>query len=159
MISCNILRDIINISNHSLRIAYKKIHQSQRQQQQNQYHLHTNFRIIRNLSRASPLVKMYVFCRRVSTWKMRCYFLRHSGDLKKCYLIPMFLARGVIFMALAAASAPLFSSKTVDLITEDSLPPILISVAIYKSRRFVRMSSRITWINTVYSASVVLSAI
>ena len=47
-------------------------------------------------------------------------------------------------MALAAASAPLFSSKTVDLITEDSLPPILISVAIYKSRRFVRMSSRIT---------------
>ena len=47
-------------------------------------------------------------------------------------------------MALSAASAPLFSSKTVYLITEDYLPPIVISLAITKSRRFTGMSSCIT---------------
>ena len=123
------------------------------------YHLHTNLRIVMNFSGSIPLVNMSAFCRRVSTLTSVIPLLSPQWCLKKCYLTLMCFVRGVIFIELAVVSAPLFSLKTVDLITAVSPPPSFIVVNIYKSRRRIGTSSRISWLREIYSALVVLIVI
>ena len=108
MRSCNISHDILNVSSHSLRITYHKIHQSRRQQQQNHYRLHTNFRIVAKFSGAVPLVEMSAFCRRVLTLTGVMTLHLTQWYLKKWYLTPMCLIHGVNFTSLDVSSAPFF---------------------------------------------------
>ena len=123
------------------------------------YHLHTNFRIVMNFSEDIPLVKMSAFCRRVFTLTNGMPLPSPKWRLKKWYFTLMCFVRGVIFTSLAVVSDQLLSSKAVDSITAVLPPPSFITVAISKSRQHIGMSSCISWLREIYSASVVLSAI
>ena len=136
----------------------EKIHQS-RHWGQPQINLHTNFRIVMNFSVSIHLVKMSAFCRRVSTLISVIPLPFPQWCLKRWYFKPMCFVREVIFTALDIVSAPLLSSKIVDLITAVSPPPRFIYVTISKSRWRIGMRFRITWIRAIYFASVVLSEI